>query len=66
MAGQLLNSLPLHQKSHYCKDWKKKQREREVKTCGFTVQAILSVVVHICCVCVSMLCTLNSAAWADP
>lgn len=31
MAGRLLNSSPPHQKSHYCRGWKKQQREREVK-----------------------------------
>lgn len=31
VAGRLLNSSPPHRKSHYCRGWKKQQREREVK-----------------------------------
>lgn len=55
VGGQLLNSLPLRQKSHYYRDWKKNStREREVKFWGFTVCATVSCAVVAVGVCMSI------------
>lgn len=62
MAGRRLNSLHLHQKSHYCRGWKQGQEEEDDSECV----CVLCLIVYVSCKHVCTVYTLSSAVWADP